>query len=32
MQLYSGTSRQFIGDAFQGSISRKLEDRVTAPP
>jgi uncharacterized protein len=26
MQLYTGTSRQFIDDAFQGSIGRKLED------
>ena len=26
MQLYTGTSRQFIDDAFQGSIARKLED------
>jgi uncharacterized protein len=26
VQLYAGTSKQFIDDAFHGSISRKLED------
>jgi uncharacterized protein len=26
MQLYAGTSSQFIEDAFRGSIGRKLED------
>jgi hypothetical protein len=26
MQLYAGTSSQFIEDAFRGSLGRKLED------